>query len=141
MTLLKLGLCALPLFALAQTQPVDRLCVARDAPSYVESENAQLMVLSAEMLTNNRFGLFSLVYPVLPKNGYPVHFDDEGIMHGSQYDGSLWEISDGDLLVKSKNGTILRVFTYDHLCNSLTSDVNMGDQTVLMELAIVRPAN
>lgn len=140
MTFLKLGFFVLPLFAIAQTQAVNRLCIARDAPSYVESENAQMTALSREILTKNRFGLFSLVYPVLPGNGYQVHFNDDGIIHGSQFDGILWEIKDGDLLLKSKNGAILRTFGYDHLCNSLASEVNVGDQTVLMELAIVRPA-
>jgi len=139
MTLLKLGLVVLPLFAIAQAQPLNRLCIARDAPSYIESENAQLTALSRETLVNNQFGLFSLVYPALPGNGYPVHFDDEGIMHGSQFDGALWEIKDGDLLVKSNDGEISRVFVYDLKCNSLASDLKTGDQTVLMELAIIQP--
>jgi hypothetical protein len=140
MNFLTLSLFVLPLFAFAQTQPVSRFCIARDAPSYVESENAQMTTLTREILTKNQFGLFSLVYPAQPGNGYQVHFDDDGIMHGSQFGGALWELRDGDLLIKNENGAALRAFYYDHVCNSLISDVNVGDQTVLMELAIVRPA-
>jgi len=129
----------LPALVFGDGRSLDRSCLAREAPEFEEKKNIELNALNKNMLVGNKFGLFSLVYPVLPKNGYPVEFLADGEIEAMQFGRSRWELFQGELHLIDDQG-LVQVFTYDPRCKSLTSPVRLSDRTFLMELAIVRPA-
>ncbi|HKJ18737.1 MAG TPA: hypothetical protein VJ984_15390 [Xanthomonadales bacterium] len=130
----------LPAVVFGDGQSLDRSCLANQAPAYDAQKNIELTALNRDMLVGNKFGLFSFVYPALPKNGYPIEFLEDGKIEAMQFGRSRWELIQGELHLTDDHG-VLQVFTYDSRCKSLTSPVRLSDQTVLMELAIVRPPN
>ncbi|MBT8078771.1 MAG: hypothetical protein KJO31_09330 [Gammaproteobacteria bacterium] len=133
----------LPFAATAEpdAQPLGSMCLARESATFDAAENARLASLSREILTTRQFGLFSFVYSIMPRDGYPLSFDADGTVQAMQFDGARWTLENRELQLWNANDEVFRTFRYNSRCNSLTSIVKMGDQSILMEIAIVVPAS
>ena len=134
-----LAICVLlPISSVAE--PLSGTCLASESAAFNEAENSRMAALTREMLITRRFGLFSFVYSIVPKDGYPLTFAADGTVHAMQFNGARWTLKDGEVHLWNSNDEVFRTFRYNPRCNSLTSTVDMGDQPVLMEIAVVEPA-
>lgn len=95
-------------------------CLAHQAPAYDEAVNQSLNRLSPELLTTQRFAVFSHVYPSQPADGYPIRFLPDGSIAGTQYDGYRWSVTERGLEVTAPGRSNTRVFSFDRECVSLT---------------------
>lgn len=130
----------LPLSALPASQPVDSICLANQSANFDHAANAKMDALTQEILTTHPFGLFSLVYPIVPEDGFPLTFDADGTVHARQFDGARWTLDNGEVRLWNSSNEVFRTFRYSAKCNTLTSTAMADGQSILIEIAIVRPA-
>lgn len=131
----------LPVSAYPGSRSLGSMCLANEAVTFDHAKNASMHKLTRTILTRNQFSLFSFVYSMMPPAGYPVTFDEDGSVHAMQFNGARWTLDNGEVHLWNSNNEVFRTFRYNARCNSLTSTVKMGGQPILMEIAIVRPAN
>ena len=113
-------------------------CLAHDAPAYERTINQALVQMSPELLTGERFAVFSHVYNSQPADGYPIRFLSDGSISGTQYHGYQWSVTERGLQVIEPEHGQASVFSFNRKCTSLS--YRSKDQTnpmLQVEIAIV----
>ena len=121
---------------LGQVRPLGEACIAKHTP-YYSSSNTRLKTIDEKLLISHEFRVFSYIFPQLPANGYPITFEEGGRMGTGQHEGDGWRIQNNELHVLNQNGNVTSRYRFHSRCNSLASEVRIGDSTILMEIAII----
>ncbi|WP_395373639.1 hypothetical protein [Marinicella sp. W31] len=100
-------------------------------------KNRELRLLTDEMLVNNQFSLFSVIYPAMPSDGYPIVFNFNGQIGPGQLQGSEWKVQNKSLIINEKN-TNESIYTYNKKCNSLTNRIETDYAVINFEIAIIK---